>query len=121
VGLVLVGLVLLPFSCGGGSSAGSTATATDFCHSVESTVCDKIFTCVPTAARDADFIATFGNNPTECKAMSNTDCATAPTDCPTYHADLASTCVSKLSGLNCAGLGDQTMYPIECDQACPAP
>jgi hypothetical protein len=113
---MLVALVILPFSCGGGGA--STATPTEFCHSLEATVCDKIFMCVPMAARDANFIATFGNNPAECKTISNMDCATAAMDCPTYHADLASTCVSKVGALTCAAVGD-AMFPTECDAACP--
>jgi hypothetical protein len=117
VGLVLGALALLPsLSCGGGGGGG-TATPTEFCHSLETAACDKVFECVPPAQRDATFVSLFGNSAAECKSKINADCATAQTDCTTFDANLASQCVSAIKGISCTTFDGTT--PDSCDQACP--
>jgi hypothetical protein len=107
-------MALLPLACGGSSGP---ANASEFCQQSESILCDKVFQCIPTAARDQSFTDTFGSSVSECKTSKvPADCATM-TSC-TYNASAAQACINALAPLTCSDIGNGNLPP-DCDRACP--
>jgi hypothetical protein len=115
VAFALVAFAVLPFACGGSSAP---ANPVEFCQKSFSLACDKIYSCVPVANRDANFVALFGSSLADCKgAIQKTACEGATCNGP-YSSSLAETCLNKAAALTCADLAAQNT-PTECDTACP--
>src|SRR5262249_40416946 len=114
--LLFLALASLALSCGGGDAP---RTAQAFCTQQDPILCDKLFQCVPEAARDATFVGLFGSTITECKGKISADCADANAMCPKYNSASAKACLDKIAPLTCAQIGDIMSPPAECDQACP--
>lgn len=108
-------LGLLALGCGSSSSSPSAQAQ---CKTLDQAICAKVFTC----AEAASFSSTYGTSQADCVTTMDATCNAS--GCPTgmtYHADLASQCVSATQAVTCTQIGtggESTLFPAVCDTVC---
>jgi hypothetical protein len=98
--------------CGSSSSSASDPTAA--CHSIFTTLCNKLFQCDPSGAAQAYTSAS------SCASTLGGNCSNAGNSCPSgtsYNASNASTCINDYANESCSDITSGTS-PASCSHVC---
>ncbi|HVU49874.1 MAG TPA: hypothetical protein VHL80_04260 [Polyangia bacterium] len=106
-------------AAGAGGAGAVPPDGMSFCLQLSMVDCDRAYDCVPAAMRDADFVASEGNNITECKGTLTTQaCDGFGAMCGTYSTTFAQACLSKYATETCDQILADMGPPAECFFAC---
>jgi len=106
----LLAVVVAVSLVGCGSSSSNASDPVAACHSLFTTVCNKLFQCDPTGAGQ------LYQNASACASTLGANCSNASGSCPSgtsYNAGNAQTCINDTANESCADIQNGTT-PASC-------